>query len=421
MLYVIPLIFIIIMIRDNRSHINKKDICLMLGLILFMVHVKCYNSKGSKENFINIPNIKGSPKWIRNKCPFMMNKTISAVLKDNDIERDDNDHNMMFPCSYDRIQNEMEILNEKKKKNHKNQRIFIIDNADQLAAKNNIWINVVKKYGRQAATDYLPYTYILDNSYDIELLEKEYNEDDVYILKNNIQQQKGLKMTKDLDDIMKSNKYILVQKMLQDPYLINERKINMRVYVLLVCQGGDIACYAHRDGFMYYTNKPFRKGSINFEEVITSGYIDREVYDISPLTLENFRKYLNDNKRKKTLNEQKISGKYKLSDYVFRNIYKMLSKVLISIMPNICNNDDFKQCVTYQLFGADVALDDRLEAKLMEFNKGPDMKPKDDRDKEVKYKVMSDVFDIVKIKKSKNNRFVKLNETDNNKIIEYIR
>lgn len=406
-LLVVILIIVIFLIPS----LKELGLILMVGYIIYMI----YSEKKNIEKFVSIPEMDSSPRWIRNECPYMMNKTITSVLKDNDITRDNDNNNMIFPCTYDRIDNEMSKMKPKE-----NDRVFIINNADQLASKNNIWTNMVNKYGRLYTMRYLPATYLLNNKQDKKHFEKEYTEQDVYILKKNLQQQKGLKVTRNLDEIINSKGYVLVQKMLQDPYLINDRKINMRVYLLVVCRGEDIACYAHKDGFMYYTKDPFKKYSTKLEEIITSGYIDREVYESSPLTLEDFRVYL-DSSRSKTEYEQRIENKYKISQYVFNSIYEMLSKVMISIIGNICNDNKFKKCVTYQLFGCDVALDDELNAKLMEINKGPDMKPKDDRDREVKYNVMSDVFDLVKIKKKKYNRFIKLIDTDNGGVIEYIR
>ena len=52
-----------------------------------------------------------------------------------------------------------------------------------------------------------------------------------------------------------------------------------------------------------------------------------------------------------------------------------------AISNSICSNEYLKNTKRFQLFGADVAPDENLHVKLMEFNKGPDMGAKDIRDK----------------------------------------
>ena len=61
---------------------------------------------------------------------------------------------------------------------------------------------------------------------------------------------------------------------------------------------------------------------------------------------------------------------------------------------------------TFQLFGADVAPNQYLDAQLIELNKGPDMGAKDKRDKDVKMKVQEDLFDLLGvINSNKKNEF----------------
>ena len=65
-----------------------------------------------------------------------------------------------------------------------------------------------------------------------------------------------------------------------------------------------------------------------------------------------------------------------------------------------------KSNLTFQLFGADVAPDENLNVHLIEVNKGPDMSAKDDRDRDVKYNVLEDIFEkIGVINYKKNNGF----------------
>ena len=69
----------------------------------------------------------------------------------------------------------------------------------------------------------------------LELFKIKKNTNKMSITKNNYQRQEGLEIHTKLDTILKSrDKYILVQELLQDPYLVSGRKINLRVYVLVI-------------------------------------------------------------------------------------------------------------------------------------------------------------------------------------------
>ena len=50
----------------------------------------------------------------------------------------------------------------------------------------------------------------------------------------------------------------IIQEMLTKPYCVNGRKVNIRVYMLVVCFNNQTKCYIHENGFMYYTyNKDY--------------------------------------------------------------------------------------------------------------------------------------------------------------------
>jgi hypothetical protein len=261
----------------------------------------------------------------------------------------------------------------------------------------------------------MPMTYILGDKSDmIRLWNNNKKQKKLYIMKNNIQRQQGLKITDDVLDITRGwRKYVIAQELLQDPYLIDGRKINMRIYLMVICHNGHKKVYASRNGFMYYTKVPFKKNSIKLDDNVTTGYIDREVYEKNPLTLYQFREYLNDVNRPKTEYEQKIIYKLedknmKLSEYVFSRIYGMLSKVMEAGVQNVCTKSSLDGNISFQHFGADISLSDTFNAHLMEINKGPDMGAKDETDGNLKKKVYEDIFKLVGLLPNENNEFIEI-------------
>lgn len=412
--------------------INTK-IVLYISVIaiisIFLLINICFKIKNNNENLEHMVDIKPlnnienrTIKWKRNgSCSYNMTKVLDTVLKENKIkETKDDDYDLFVPCTYNKIKDEIKAAKLDKRINN-NKRFFIVNNADELTSKSAIWKHLVGKYGRNYAKTLMPATYILSSKDDIELFKREYSKNKIYIMKKNIQRQEGLKITNKKSDILKGywQNYVVAQELLQDPYLIDGRKINMRFYLLLVCQHNEIAAYVHRDGFMYYSKVPFVKGSLKDGPNITTGYIDRYVYEINPLTLEDFKKYLDDYDRMLTPAEieilenkqfgiSEVPNKNLMSDIVFMRIYDLLRKVVIAVSETTCVNSPLKDYLSFQLFGADVALNEDLHPQLMEVNKGPDLGSKDKRDGDLKHGVVTDIMKVLKIVKPYNNNFIKI-------------
>ena len=63
------------------------------------------------------------------------------------------------------------------------------------------------------------------------------------------------------------------------------------------------------------------------------------------------------------------------------------------------------ECVCFQLYGVDVAIDDQLKPSIMEVNKGPDLSAKDGRDREVKLGLSKDILKSVGLVPNLGNKF----------------
>ena len=229
--------------------------------------------------------------------------------------------------------------------------------------------------------------------YDKSFICREYDPTKIYIMKKNIQRQEGLKITNNKNQIINGvkNGYVVVQELLQDPYMINGRKINMRFYVLVVCQNNEISAFVHKEGFMYYTKMPFKQNSMKDGHNITSGYIERWIYDVNPLTHGDFRKYLGDK-----------------SVSTFNNIYELIKKVILTVDDKLCHGSHLKEYITFQLFGVDIALNNKLIPQIMEINVGPNLGIHDKRDGEIKKMVIRDTLKILKVVDDKDNGFIEI-------------
>ena len=95
-----------------------------------------------------------------------------------------------------------------------------------------------------------------------------------------------------------------------------------------------------------------------------------------------------------------------MKNNLFDKINELLKKVILAYKDNINTNSDKK--TYFQLFGVDIFVNNNLEPLLMEINKGPDLGYKDDRDKNVKMKVVTDIFTLIGLTDETSVDFVKI-------------
>ena len=240
---------------------------------------------------------------------------------------------------------------------------------------------------------YTPITYILDNEQDLSDFIDDYDNSKLYILKKNVQRQKGCTITNNIEYIKQSlhNEYVVGQELLQDPFLVNGHKINLRQYVLVIIKE-KCKFKLYNNGFMYYTPKKFKKNSLDKDRHITTGYIDREIYEMNPLTVQEFYKLLGTKK----------------ANILKRNLINLFNYISFSYNPHIVKYDA-NHHLNFMILGCDVAVNKNLECKIMEINKGPDLTYKDERDKSVKYHLVKDTLYQIGLINNPNKNFIDLN------------
>ncbi len=333
----------------------------------------------------------------RSSCEYKTSPSILEFFENYNIKNvDDFDcydlkykKKIFIPCTNDDIEKEISEM-EITKDNY----YMIINKCDIFVGKNYLW-NFLKLTYKKDVTKYIPQSYITYNKESMDEFKKDYDKNKLYIMKKNVQRQEGIRITKNYIELSNGMKdeFIIIQELLQNPFLINGRKINLRVYILVVINNMDCSVYAYTNGFMYYTSKMFEKGSADIDRNVTTGYIDRKVYEENPLTHDDFRKYL---------------GKDK-SEIIFNNIYKLIKNVMNPLKEYLTKYQAFPGSTQFQIFGSDVAVNDDYTATLMEINKGPDLSYKDKRDGEVKKNLIEDMFNLVGvINIDKQNRFIKV-------------
>tara|TARA_B100000767_G_scaffold50586_1_gene45772 strand:+ start:2196 stop:3299 length:1104 start_codon:yes stop_codon:yes gene_type:complete len=356
---------------------NLKIILIIL-LILSVINVS--------ENFTNY----------RTSCKSnYLPKLLKKVLIERGMKLNLTDWEYYLPCGYNSCEKQVRKL-----VGSKNKKIFMIDGCDTIASKNAIFKTLKKKYGNRASM-IMPETFNLRIYSDVKRFvehfknKKKLINKPKFILKNHRQRQLGLKMINSIKTVeyeMKKKKYYLIQDYLNNPFLINKRKINLRYYLAIICRKGKVEGYIYRDGFVYYTPEFFDYNSIDPKKNITTGYIDRQVYVENPLTTQDFRNYLGSRKSK----------------YFDKIVKKKFYLMVNALKDNICRIKKYPDSTLFQLFGADIAPSDKLDAHFMEINKGPDIGGKDERDSKLKYNMLKGIFELVDAKNCNRNTLNKI-------------
>lgn len=362
-------------------------------LIIIIIFLIC------KAVFIDNTREDFSDFYSECKLTSMLEKIAQKFkMKNNSKEWD-----YYFPCEYNTCEEKVKTFENLEK----SKKIFLIDGCDWPASKMDLW-RLLKIYYGDNASNLMPRTYLLEEKNDLQEIKAHFDENEnkkpghMYILKNYAQRQEGLKLVNTYEDIMSGydDGFYLVQDYLYNPYLISKHKINFRYYTLIVCREGKVEGYIHDDGFVYYTPLEYDENDMDFDKHITTGYIDRKIYDKNPLTLDDFRAHL----------EKENPGSSKVWD---DTVNKLMHDIIQAISVKVCKNKKLQKHTLFQLFGSDVAPTADLGASLMEINKGPDLDAKDTRDKAVKSRVQEDIFKIVEQKDIegydyKDHRFVRV-------------
>jgi hypothetical protein len=384
----------------------KKTNCIYLLLLFIAIITICillFNPiKKTKKIRPIITEIESTKSLTYRRC-YNKNKGIDPfvlkLFKENNIKHDEKTWDIYYPCTYNNIEQQLRKL----KVDTSDQLIYGVSGTDFIVSKNGLWELLFNKF-KHNAKHIMPQTYILDNKNDMSRFNHQYTSDKIYILKKNLQRKEGLKITQDLYEIMNASteNYKVVQEYMINTLLINKRKVNLRLYLLITTQFGKVNALLHKQGKVIYTNKDYNHNNIfDLESNVTSINLNQDIYKINPLTYTDFLEYINKNYKNKDVTK------------VNNDVIQLVNNIILASQHKLGKLSHLQNNFCFQLYGLDIFFDNTLHPYILELNKGPDMRPKNERDKLIKAKVKFDVFEHANIIKStdKNytNEFVKIN------------
>lgn len=248
--------------------------------------------------------------------------------------------------------------------------------------------------------DFFPSTYELPSEYHIFVDEYRRNPGFIWIMKPIAKSQgKGIflfRRLKDITDWKKGTEYssladqakdgpetYVVQRYIENPYLIGGRKFDLRIYVL-VTSYNPLRVWLYRSGFARFSNTRFSLESIDDSYIhLTNVAVQKTAPDYDPekgckWSLHQLRQYL-------TAKHGCISV-----EQLFKQINDILIYSLQSCQRVIIND---KHC--FELYGYDILIDSTLKPWLIEINASPSLTASNQEDYDLKFGLLNDVLNVL--------------------------
>ena len=220
---------------------------------------------------------------------------------------------------------------------------------------------------------------------------------------------------------IKHGKNYLISRYISKPHLINNKKYDLRIYVLIssLCP---LKIYMYKEGLVRFATEEYTKGdydnvfvhltnysinkhntqrykinmnnsnNINLNNTINinnnlSNNNNENYQNYSKWSLEEYKEYFEKNNQGECYN--KIMNKVK--DIIIKTIISSLDDISADIVNEKKNS-------LFELYGFDILIDSKFNTWLMEVNVGPSMKCGSPLDKMIKTNLVSDIFNIIGIK-----------------------
>ncbi|CAI2368421.1 unnamed protein product [Moneuplotes crassus] len=157
----------------------------------------------------------------------------------------------------------------------------------------------------------------------------------------------------------------IIQKYLDNPFLYNKRKFDIRCFILVTAYGGNIQAYWAKDGYMRTASREFSLGNHSKYVHLTNDAIQKHCDDYSryengnKLSYNNFQKYLDKNHPELKCDFQ-------------RDVVAKLKKIALKGVESVYKGlNPSKRQHMFEIFGLDYILDENLKPYLLEMNTNP--------------------------------------------------
>ena len=226
-------------------------------------------------------------------------------------------------------------------------------------------------------------------------------------------QGRGIFLTKKFEDINPEEKHV-VQEYLTKPYLIDDLKFDLRIYVL-VTSCDPLRIFIHEDGLTRFATEEYEKPSqYNSDNMCmhltnyainknNSNFIFNEDPDIDDIGHKRSLKSTYDHLQEEGYDV--IQLKSRIDDIII--------KTLCAIQPNLCHHyrscqsDDLSRSMCFEILGFDVIIDKKLNPYVLEVNHTPSFSTDSPLDRTIKKAVISQALELVSVSSRNRKQYYK--------------
>ena len=363
---------------------------------LFFLNDPEINSN-KKSQLLNLTQIDINQKryMITYKAYRNMPQSLSGVMKYNQIIKSKlyTNTNLIWKLlDKDKMYPLLRRLNKYQRYNH-----FPI--CWQLGRKDNLYINYLKMQKKfKEDYNYMPFKYILPQDRDtVQEIMKEYNIfniKEIYIVKPLASTHgKGVRILTDPTAVPTKG---ILEKYIYNPHLINRRKYDMRIYVL-VTGFRPLKIYIYDNGIIRFCSEKYTTDA----EKLNNNYIHVTNYSVNK-ALDILRKGEQEIDFEIKWSLLALKGYFLEKKINFEPIWKRIKDIVIKTILSVFDLStpalkSFKltSCNLFELYGFDIILDNQLNPWLLECNINPSLNCDMDVDTKVKSKLITDILNII--------------------------
>ena len=363
---------------------------------LFFLNDPEINSN-KKSQLLNLTQIDINQKryMITYKAYRNMPQSLSGVMKYNQIIKSKlyTNTNLIWKLlDKDKMYPLLRRLNKYQRYNH-----FPI--CWQLGRKDNLYINYLKMQKKfKEDYNYMPFKYILPQDRDtVQEIMKEYNIfniKEIYIVKPLASTHgKGVRILTDPTTVPTKG---ILEKYIYNPHLINRRKYDMRIYVL-VTGFRPLKIYIYDNGIIRFCSEKYTTDA----EKLNNNYIHVTNYSVNK-ALDILRKGEQEIDFEIKWSLLALKGYFLEKKINFEPIWKRIKDIVIKTILSVFDLStpalkSFKltSCNLFELYGFDIILDNQMNPWLLEVNINPSLNCDMDIDTKVKSKLITDILNII--------------------------
>ena len=384
--------------RNIRTSPSPQPINLKIRYLNFRPYVdiqRIVNEENTKNSEISNDKLKlTAPKYyfkmLGNECPLVKN-----LLEDNGFVQcsfSSNEFSILWSSGHIKLSIYSDLT--------KWQRLNHFPRSNELTRKDLLYKNVSKLVCSFPSNkfNFIPTSFILPNEH--KFLEDEMAKDEkaLWIVKPvAMSQGRGIFLTNKIGDIP-SGYNMIACKYISNPYLINNKKFDLRVYVF-VSSIKPLRIYRYREGLVRFasdnyssdindrcshlTNYAVNKNNKNY---IKNNDPEETDFSTSKWNFSGLKQYF----EQKGINYNAIFDK--IDDIIIKTFISCEHSLLNALEKNCSNNNN-----CFELFGFDILLDSNLTPWLIEVNLSPNLHYDAPIDLKIKGEMIAEIFDIIRI------------------------